>query len=183
MSFWTKDALPGHNIGVYSYGTPTIIGVGEARLRIGKFCSISGGVTIFLGAEHNTDWISTYPFSDANFTWWAAQGIHGHPRTKGDVVIGNDVWIGYKATIMSGVTIGDGACIGAHSVVTKDVPAYAVVAGNPAQLVRYRFGEEDIRFLLDLAWWNLPDDKIKAVIPILMSGDIEKLKEAYRGGK
>lgn len=180
MSFWTKDALPGYDVGAYSYGTPTIIGAGEANLKIGKFCAISGGVTIFLGAEHRIDWISTYPFADANFTWWGAQGIRGHPRTKGDVTIGHDVWIGYKATILSGVNIFSGACIGANSVVTRNVPAYAIIAGNPARLIRRRFDEATILALLDLAWWDWPDETIKSVIPILMSGDVERLKELVR---
>jgi acetyltransferase-like isoleucine patch superfamily enzyme len=180
MSFWTKDALPGHDVGVHSYGVPTLICAGEAKLRIGKFCSISSGVTIFLGAEHRTDWISTYPFSYGEFPWWRAQAIRGHPRTKGDVTIGNDVWIGYKAMILSGVTVGDGACIGAMSVVAQDVRPYAVVAGNPPRVIRYRFMDDDIRFLLELKWWDWSDDLIRDVIPLLMSNDIEGLKKCVR---
>jgi acetyltransferase-like isoleucine patch superfamily enzyme len=179
MSAWTKDALLGHEVGNYTYGVPTIIGAGEARLKIGKFCSISSGVVIFLGAEHRTDWFTTYPFSDAGFPWWGAQAIRGHPRTKGDVVIGNDVWVGYKVTILSGVTVGDGACIGACSVVARDVAPYTVVAGNPARLMRRRFGEELTTLLLRLAWWDWPDDRIKAALPVLMSGDASRLVELF----
>lgn len=180
MIVWTNDALPSHDIGTYTYGIPTVIGAGEARLRIGKFCSISDGVVIFLGAEHNTQWFSTYPFSDAGFPWWGAQDIHGHPRTKGDVVIGNDVWIGYKTTILSGITVGDGACIGAHSVVTRNVAAYTIVAGNPARFIRQRFNEDVVQTLLRSAWWDWPQDKIKAALPVLMSGDVGRLRELLK---
>jgi acetyltransferase-like isoleucine patch superfamily enzyme len=95
--------------------------------------------------------------------------ITGHPTTKGNVVIGNDVWIGFGAIILSGVTIGDGAAIGACSVVTRDVPPYAIAAGNPAQIIRYRFPEEIVATLLRIKWWDWPEDKVKENLHLICS--------------
>lgn len=125
---------------------------------------------IFLGGEHRVDWLTTYPFS---VFWAEARHIEGHPRIKGDVVIGNDVWIGTDAMILSGVTIGDGAVIGAGAVVGKDVPPYSIVIGNPGVVVRRRFTEEVIGRLLAIQWWNWDDDRIKKVLPLLLSDDPE----------
>jgi len=139
-------------------------------LKIGKYCSISSDVAIFLGSEHRTDWISTYPFPTL---WEDARSIPGHPSSKGDVVIGSDVWIGYNVTILSGVTIEDGAAIGTGSVVSRDVPAYAIAAGNPAQIIRYRFTEETIQKLLQIRWWDWPDEKVKENIDLICSDSID----------
>lgn len=154
-----------------SYGAPEVVSWGEgARLKIGQFCSIANGVTILLGGEHRVDWVTTYPFS---FLWPQVAGhIKGHPKTKGDVIIGNDVWIGTGALILSGVTIGDGAVVGAHAVVTKNVPPYAIVGGNPAKIIRYRFDEYTIQKLLAISWWNWPDQKIAVAMEFLLSNDI-----------
>ena len=139
-------------------------------MTIGKFCAIAEGVTVLLGGNHRTDWISTFPFS---VLWPEVAGhIKGHPATRGDVVIGNDVWIGWGALILSGVKIGDGAVIGAHSVVSRDVPPYAIVCGNPAIIKKYRFDEESIQKLLAISWWNWPDEEIAEVVPMLLSQDI-----------
>lgn len=143
---YTRDILKdkidknAHSIGEYTYGKPTIHWWRpDTRLVIGRYCSNAGSVNLFLGGNHRTEWVTTYPFSDLVGAWPSARGIGGTPWSKGNILIGNDVWIGSLATIMSGITIGDGAVIGAHSVVTKDVQPYAVVAGNPAKLIRYRF--------------------------------------------
>lgn len=154
-----------------SYGEPRVLSWGEgAKVRIGKFCSIASEVTILLGGNHRVDWVTTYPF---NVMWSGVAGhIQGHPSTKGDVVIGNDVWIGAGALILSGVTIGDGAVVGARAVVAKNVPPYAVVVGNPAKIVKYRFDESTVEKLLAIAWWDWPDDKIAAAIPFLLSENI-----------
>src|SRR5512139_2451343 len=125
---YTKDFLGDrYQIGNHTYGRPKVVSWGEGTfLRIGKYCSIGTNVTIFLGSEHRIDWVSTYPFP---FLWKEARSIPGHPFTKGDVSIGNDVWIGFGTTILSGVTVGDGVAIGACSLVTKDVPSYAIIGG------------------------------------------------------
>ncbi len=178
--FFTKDFFRNepYLIGVYTYGVPKVLHWGESsNLHIGKFCSIADEVTIFLGGNHRTDWITTYPFNVLNNEFPEAKDISGHPATKGNVIIGNDVWIGYKATIMSGVTIGDGAVIGACSVVTKDVKPYEIVAGNPAKVIRKRFSDEIIIQLLKIAWWNWPIEKIKAEIEFLCNNNIEKFIE------
>jgi len=150
---------------------PQVLSWGEgAKLKIGNFCSIAHGVIVFLGGEHRSDWVTTYAFS---VTWPEVAGhITGHPKTKGNVVIGNDVWIGLNACILSGVTIGDGAVIGAQAVVAKNVPPYAIVAGNPARVIRYRFDEQVIAKLLAIAWWNWPDAEIAQAMPFLLSDDI-----------
>lgn len=163
---------PNAHFGKWTYGLPKIHSwAGSAKLRVGAFCSIAEGVQIFLGGEHRSDWVTTYPFIDF---WHAGRNIQGHPTSKGDVVIGNDVWIGQEAIILSGVQIGDGAVIGARSVVSKDVPPYGIVAGNPARLVRFRFDEKTIHQLTKVAWWNWDDARIERAIPFLSNSDISQ---------
>ncbi len=145
------------NFGKVSFARPKIIGCGAAILKVGKYCSISNSATFILGLEHNSKWLTTCPFSvvDKNYRKYP------YPtRSKGDINVGNDVWIGYEALILSGVKIGDGAIIGARSVVAKDVPPYAIVAGNPSKIIRYRFSPEVIEQLLELKWWDKPDEWI-----------------------
>jgi len=137
-------------VGRFTYGNPQLMLWGECeRIEIGSFCSIAQNVTIFGGGEHNMDWVTTYPLRIAFGHLIAWQD--GHPRTKGKTKIGNDVWIGYGATILSGVVIGDGAVIGAGAVVVNDVPAYAIAVGNPAGVIRCRFDEATITKLLQIA--------------------------------
>jgi acetyltransferase-like isoleucine patch superfamily enzyme len=157
-------------VGEGTYGEPKLFFRNAGTLRIGKFCSIAHDVRIFLGGEHRIDWTTTYPFS-ALVPEFAA--IPGHPRSKGGVTIGNDVWIAAGAVILSGVTISDGAVIGAYSVVTRDVPAYTVVAGNPARVVRARFTEHQVQALLNIAWWNWPINRIYDAMPMLLSDNIQ----------
>lgn len=135
--FYTKDLIKKPRglveIGDFTYGKPKILYYdASTKLKIGKFCSISDEVTIVLGGNHRYDWVTTYPFSALYKEWPEASGIIGHPASKGDIVIGNDVWIGFGSIILSGVKIGDGAVIGAGSVVTKDVLPYTIAGGNPA---------------------------------------------------
>lgn len=104
----------------------------------------------------------------------------GHPTTRGDVVIGNDVWLGYKFTVMSGVTIGHGAIVAAGAIVTKDVPPYAIVGGIPAQVIRYRFDKKQIDDLLSIAWWDWDEEKIHNAMPLLLSRDIEEFIDRYK---
>lgn len=174
----------GDRFGDHSYGRLIIRRwTHDTRLTIGRFCSIADGVTVFLGGNHRIDWASTYPFSDFAHRWPTAAG---HPSTlssRGDVVIGSDVWIGAGATIMSGVTIGNGAVIGTAAVVTKSVPDYAVVAGNPAKVIKMRFSAETIARLLATAWWDRPDSEIGAIATQLQSGDLDGLLERLEVGR
>ena len=158
------------DIGDFTYGLPKILSWGEsAHLKIGRFCSISDDVEIYLGGEHRTDWVTTYPFHSLFMN-----PIDGHPRTKGDVIIGNDVWIGRGATILSGVVIGDGAVIGAQAVVAKHVLPYAIVAGNPIRYIKFRFTDDQIVELLKIKWWDWDHKKIIKYMPLFESTDIKK---------
>ena len=147
-----------YEIGEHTYGHPEVLSWDDkTRLTIGKYCSIAEGVTIILGGGHRVDWVTTYPLS----VFFDELGsCEGHPLTKGDLEIGHDVWVGYGATILSGIHIGDGAVIAARAVVTRDVPPYAIVAGNPARIIKYRFDTETIAELLELKWWNWPIDTV-----------------------
>ena len=130
------------------------------KLIIGKFCMIASGVTFIMnGANHLSRSVSAYPFAIFGADWAGAMEGRAYPN-KGNTVVGSDVWIGYGATIMPGVTVGDGAIIATKSVVTSDVPPYAIVGGNPARVIRMRFSEERIEELLELRWWDWPVDKI-----------------------
>jgi acetyltransferase-like isoleucine patch superfamily enzyme len=146
-------------------------GPSDGRLEIGNYCSFAADIRIFLGGEHRSDWISTYPFNALEPAFFH---IEGHPRSKGDVLIGNDVWIGRAAVILSGVRIGNGAVVGAYSVVTKNVPDYAIVAGNPARVVRMRFSPETVARLQEIEWWNWPDERVRAAVPYLQSDRIDE---------
>ena len=147
------------------------------RLVIGKFCSIACGAKfLFTSANHTMRSLSTYPFPLFYEEW----GLDKTQVTsawdhKGDIVIGNDVWIGYEAVILSGVSIGDGAIIGTRAVVTRDVPPYTIVGGTPAKEIRKRYDEKTIDRLIQLKWWDWPDDKIRHALPRLMSGDLNNL--------
>ena len=160
-----------YSIGKFSFGYPKVKTWGEnATLKIGNFCSIAPGVNIVLGGEHRVDWVTTYPF---NVILREYRHIKGHPATKGDIIIGNDVWIGMNATILSGVTIGDGAVIGANSLVTNDVEPYTIVGGNPAKPIRKRFDQQTIDKLLKIKWWDWDIEKIKTNVPDLLSNQVE----------
>ena len=135
--------------GKYTYGTLTVHWSNDnSKLAVGNFCSIAGNGHVYLGGNHRTDWISTYPFGHRHNDIFYNFDGKGHPSTKGDVIIGNDVWIGNNVTIMSGVTIGDGAVIACNSHVVKNVEPYALVGGNPSKLIKYRFTREQIEKLL-----------------------------------
>lgn len=171
----------GFEIGAESYGRPKIRFPGPGlNLTIGRFCSIADRVEIFLGGNHRTDWITTYPFGALPGLWPSAPAAEGVHVSRGGVSIGHDVWIGAGATILSGVEVGHGAVIGARAVVSRDVPSYAMVAGNPAALLRFRFDEPTIAALLDAAWWDLPRAQIEALIPDLQSPDVPRLIERVR---
>lgn len=143
------------------------------KLIIGKFCAIARGAQFIMnGANHKLSGFSTFPFYIFGKSWEKALPQAGELPYKGDTVIGNDVWIGYQALIMPGVTIGNGAIISSRSVVTADVPAYTIVGGNPAKVIKQRFPAEIIAALEQLAWWDWPIEKITQNLPAIMSADI-----------
>ncbi|MEO1516713.1 MAG: CatB-related O-acetyltransferase [Bacteroidota bacterium] len=145
------------------------------KLIIGKFCMIASDVTFIMnGANHLSEAISTYPFAIFSGDWSNAMEGKEYP-SKGNTVVGNDVWIGYGATIMPGVKIGDGAIIATKSVVTKDVAPYAIVGGNPAKEIRKRFSEEDIARLMEMQWWDWPIEKITENVQQLTGNVVEVL--------
>lgn len=165
-----RENYPGYTLGAHSYGVPIVHDWDEGTtLRIGKYCSIARNVQIFLGGNHRTDWISTYPFP-AFFA--AAKDIKKYGFSKGDVIIGNDVWLGSNCIILSGVKVGDGAVIGCGAVISQNVEPYAIMAGNPAQFVRWRFDESTRQALQRTAWWDWPEDEIIRVLDKLCSDDI-----------
>ncbi len=146
------------------------------KLIIGKFCQIAASVEFVMnGANHQMNAATTYPFYIFG-TWEQPAPAQSDLPLKGDTVIGNDVWIGQNATILPGVHIGDGAIIGANSVVASNVAPYTIVAGNPAKLIRKRFDDELTALLLKFKWWDKSIDEINSLIPILTSGDLEKVK-------
>jgi len=149
------------------------------KLIIGKFVQIAHGVQfITSSANHQMDGFSTFPFAIFGEPW-ASNYVAKWPN-KGDTIIGNDVWIGHEALIMPAVTIGDGAIIASRSLVTKNVPPYTIVAGNPAKVIRHRFDDKTISILLKIKWWNWPIEKINKNIPSIVGADINALKNAER---
>jgi virginiamycin A acetyltransferase len=144
------------------------------KLIIGKFCQIASGVRFIMnGANHAMSGISTYPFEVFGKSW---SNTLSNDLNKGDTVIGNDVWIGNSATIMPGVKIGHGAIIGTNTLVTKDVAPYTIVGGNPGKLIRNRFDQQTIDFLLELAWWDWPIERITKHVKDIASGNLEILR-------
>ena len=150
----------------------------NAKLVVGNFCSIASGVNVYLGGNHRTDWVTTYPFGHIHKNIFPNFNGLGHPSTKGDVIIGNDVWIGDEVRIMSGVKIGDGAVIANHSHVVKDVEPYSLVGGNPAKLIKYRFTSEQIEKLLEIKWWYWDDAKINNFTTLLCNDNIDEFIKA-----
>ncbi|MBA2852439.1 chloramphenicol O-acetyltransferase type B [Methanococcus maripaludis] len=150
------------------------------KLIIGKFCSIASGIKFVMGGNqgHRYNWISTYPLTLISETPedLKCENAKGYLK-KGDTIIENDVWIGANVTIMPGVKIGSGAVIATGSIVTKEVPPYTIVGGNPAKIIKKRFSDEKIELLLKIKWWNWPIEKIKSKINTLMSDDFEELKK------
>ncbi|GGX48941.1 acetyltransferase [Tateyamaria omphalii] len=177
---------PGWSVGDYSYASdfapvadwashlaPYLFGYGPEKLQIGRFCQIAHGVRfITSGANHAFDGVTTFPFP----VFDPAQIGTYQPDTR-DTVIGHDVWIGYGAIICPGARIGNGVIVGAGAVVRGNIPDYAIVAGNPAQVIKMRFCDSDIAMLNDLVWWHWPVDRIAAAVPALLANDIEALSK------
>ncbi len=172
---------PGYEFGIGTYGIPVVHDWHEGTtLRIGAYTSIADDVHIFLGGHHRTDWVSCYPFpaflEEAN-------PIENFGGTRGDVTIGNDVWLASGCTILSGVTVGDGAVVAARAVVSRDVAPYSIVAGNPARHIRYRFDQETCSALLAAAWWNWPEAEVRKVVHLLCSDDLAQFLAYVEGRK
>ena len=170
-------------IGDFTYGNPLIMTWGEnTKLTIGKFCSIGANVQIYLGGNHHTDWLTTYPFNVLLKDQYP--GIDGEvAATKGDITIGNDVWIANDVKIMSGVTIGDGAVIAAGAVVTRDIPPYSIAGGVPAHFKKARMDALSLA-TSGISWWDWPLERLAEAIPILMSRNeyaLKMLDENWRG--
>lgn len=150
------------------------------KLMIGKFCQIAAGVEFVMnGANHQMNAVSTFPFYTLEGWDMEPPALSDLPL-KGDTVVGNDVWIGQNAVILPGVHIGDGAIIGANSVVGSDIAPYTIVAGNPAKVLRKRFDDDLIHLLLKLKWWDKSVEEINALIPILTSSDLENAEQELR---
>lgn len=157
---------------------------GADQLIIGSFCSIgSGAVFIMAGNQgHRNEWISTFPF------FWmpevaAFAGAQNGYLPAGDTVVGHDVWIGSEAVVMPGVRIGDGAVIGTRAVVTRDVEPYTIVGGNPAAPIRKRFDDRRIALLLEMGWWDWPEERLRNAMPLLTSGDVDALHAFWISGR
>lgn len=166
-------------VGRYTYGCPDVRSYpgDRARVVVGSFVSIAEGVKVFIGGNHPVDWVSTYPLRVVFQLPGALED--GCPASKGDVVIGHDVWIGAGATILSGVHVGNGAVIGAGAVVAKDVRPYAIVVGNPAREAKRRFSDHEIDCLERIAWWDWPVDRIVANVHLLSDTDVGAFVEKF----
>ncbi len=159
-------------VGEFTYGHDSIQVMSwgeETQLIIGKYCSIAQNVRVFLGGNHNSEWVSTYPFGHINQEILGEEKLPGHPATNGNVQIGNDVWIGFGSTLMSGVSIGSGAIIAANSHIVKDVGSYEIWGGNPARFIKSRFSSDVVSKLLELQWWDYPLEKVLLIRSLLNS--------------
>lgn len=149
----------------------------KVKLIIGKFCAIAAETRFIMTGDHKLDALSTYPFPIFGHGWESAFNVYDLP-VKGDIVVGNDVWFGYDCLIKNGVTIGNGAIIAARAVVVKDVPPYAIVAGNPAKVVKMRFDHATIERLQKIAWWDWDIEKINRNLKLICHLDIDRLEAA-----
>ena len=193
-TIYLKNVIKNHNIEVGDYtmyndfvNDPTLFEknnvlyhypINHDKLIIGKFCSIACGAKfLFNSANHTLSSLSTYPFP-LFFEEWNLdkKNVTQSWDNKGDIIIGNDVWIGYEAVILAGVSIGDGAIIGTRAVVTKDVPPYTIVGGVPAKPIKKRFSDETISSLLSIQWWNWSKEKISKNIKAIQAGKIDELQ-------
>jgi len=162
-------------VGEGTYGNLNIFGLRKSKVIIGKYCSFAKGVTFLTDSEHDYNLVTTYPLKTLIIN---KNKINTDAKMRGNIIIGNDVWLGYNALILGGVKIGDGAVIGANAVVTKDVSDYAIVAGNPARLIKYRFSASTIKKLKKIAWWDWSNEKIKQEYTVFY-GKVSDFIEKY----
>jgi chloramphenicol O-acetyltransferase type B len=166
-------------IGRHSYGSPKVwmYRGSECKVIIGNFGSIGPGVQFIAGGIHPPSWVSTYPFRIK----WKMNGAYddGMPETRGDIIIGSDVWLGTDVVVLSGLNIGHGAIVATRSVVTHSIPPYAIVAGSPARIVKYRFDADIVDRLIKIAWWEWDDEKIHEAVPLLSSGNMDQFLLRY----
>lgn len=178
LSKWI-DGL-GYQVGRHTYGSPVIwsalIYKESTSFSIGKYCSISGEIDIVM-ANHRTNWVSTYPFAIYRSFWPGSNGEDSDHIAK-PITVGNDVWIGAHSCLLPGCKIGDGAVVAAYSVVRGTVPPYAIVAGNPSEIVGYRFSPEIVDRLLSVKWWDWPDYQVDRYLPLMMTENIEEFLRA-----
>jgi virginiamycin A acetyltransferase len=151
----------------------------KVKLVIGKFCAIAAETKFIMTGNHKLDGISTYPFPIFQNGWESAFDLSKLP-VKGDIIVGNDVWFGYDSLVMGGVKIGHGAIIATRAVVVKDVPPFAIVAGNPAKVVKMRFDEATIKRLLQIAWWDWEIEKINKHLTLICSLDVDRLEAVLK---
>jgi len=190
-----RSAVANVSVGAYSYYSdfedPTAFfdrnvlykcGMQGAELRIGKFCAIAHGAKFVMAdANHAMQGPSTFPFPVFGGSWAEALPLDRTPfPNKGSIEIGHDVWLGMESVVLAGASIGTGAIVGARAVVASDVPAYAVVAGNPARVVRRRYEDEDAARLERIAWWDWAPDRLARAIPVLVTGDVDALEAFAR---
>jgi len=166
--------------GAHSEGTLfPIPSTGHQKITVGKYCSIGGDVSVFTEPSHNQNFISTYMFQHKISSIHAVHPLITDEKPvihREDLIIGNDVYLGYGTRLFCGLTIGDGAMIGAYSLVTKNIPPYSIAVGQPIRVIRKRFSDDDIEFLLKLKWWDFPDDVVADIAHILQSREINLLK-------
>jgi acetyltransferase-like isoleucine patch superfamily enzyme len=155
-------------MGVHTYGDILITSY-DGEVIVGKFCSLASGVQAVFLLDHHTDWITTYPFCIK----WVLPDVGRQEKHQEGITVGNDVWIGANVILLGGANIQDGAVIGAYSVVSGQIPPYTVAVGNPARPVKKRFSDKEIKELLEIKWWDWPEDKIKKFAKPLSSGDIK----------
>ncbi|KAA1396090.1 CatB-related O-acetyltransferase [Aeromicrobium ginsengisoli] len=179
---WKRLVKSGRVVqGPQTYGIPAVLTyyLGTERLLVGNYSSLGG--TYLLGGKHSVENVTTYPHR-INFGM-EGMGTDGYPTPTGDTHVGSDVWTCAGSFMMSGITIGDGAIIAAGSVVTRDVPPYAIVGGNPAKLIRYRFTPEQIEALLEIKWWDWPLEEVREAVPMLAQPDIDAFIDYARSKK
>lgn len=171
-----RTPWPHLHVGRHTYGRFHVAyyeGDPPNEVRVGSYTSIARGVEFIIGGNHHPEWVSQYPFRIS----FGLPGAFadGQPASRGPITVGSDVWIGRKATVLSGVSIGDGAVVGAGAVVAKDIRPYAIAVGNPAREIKRRFADDDVERLLQIRWWDWPEEEILGIVEILNGSRLDEL--------